>query len=157
MHYDRIEDRTATVKRLRDTIVVPLKTGNMPALHVSEERLDRVIEALEGGRELYDVVNYRNFGQVRELPLDTVVETMVTFDATGVHPAIANPLPKAAQAIVLPTALREELFMEAAVEWDARKLTSALCIDPLVQDFTRIRDVIKDMMDYNAKWLSKDV
>ena len=157
MHYDRIADRSNSVKRLRDQIVVPLETGNMPALRISDERMERVVEALEGGREFYDVVNYRNFGQVRELPMDTVVETMVTFDATGVHPAIANPLPKPAQAIVIPTALREELFMEAAMEWDAAKLTSALCIDPLVQDFTRVRAVVKDLMDYNAKWLPKDL
>ena len=157
MHYDRIADRTNSVKRLRDQIVVPLETGNMPALRISDERPDRVIEALMGGREFYDVVNYRNLGQVRELPMDTVVETMVTFDATGVHPAIANPLPMAAQAIVIPTALREEMFMEAAVEWDANKLTSALCIDPLVQDFTKIRDVVKDLMDYNAQFLPKDM
>lgn len=157
MHYDRLEDRSASVKRLRDDIVIPLETGSMPPLRISEERPDRVIEALEGGRSFYDVVNYRNLGQVRELPLDTVVETMVAFDATGVHPAIASPLPKAAQAIVTPTALREELFMEAAVEWDAAKLTSALCIDPLVQDFTHIRAVVKDLMDYNAQWLPKRI
>ena len=157
MHYDRIEDRQNTVKRLRDEIVIPLETGNMPAFRVSEERPDRVIEALEGGREFYDVMNYRNLGQVRELPLDTVVETFVTFDSTGVHPAIASPLPKAAQAVVIPTALREELFMEAAMEWDAGKLTAALCGDPLVQDFTKIRAVVKDMMDYNAQFLPKDM
>lgn len=157
MHYDRLEDRAASVKRLRDSIVAPLQSGKMPPLRVSEERPDRVIEALEGGRPFYDAMNYRNLGQVRELPPDTVVETMVTFDATGVHPAIANPLPKAAQAIVLPTALREELFMEAAMEWDAQKLTGALCADPLVQDFTRVRDVVRDIMDYNARWLPKDL
>lgn len=156
MHYDRIVDRTTSVKRLRDNIVVPLETGKMPPLRVSDERMERVIEALEGGRPFYDVVNYRNLGQVRELPMDTVVETFVTFDATGAHPAIANPLPKAVQPIVFATAMREELFMEAAVEWDAAKLTSALCQDPLVQDFTRIRDVVKDLMEYNAKWLTKD-
>jgi len=157
MHYDRIEDRQISVKRLRDDIVIPLETGKMPPFRVSEERPDRVIEALEGGREFYDVMNYRNLGQVRELPLDTVVETFVTFDSTGVHPAIASPLPKAAQAIVIPTALREELFMEAAMEWDAGKLTAALCADPLVQDFTKIRAVVKDLMDYNAQFLPKDM
>ncbi len=155
MHYDRITDRSTSVKRLRDEIVVPLETGNMPEFRVSQERMERVIEALEGGREFYDVVNFRNLGQVRELPADTVVETFVTFDATGAHPSIANPLPKAAQAIVIPTALREELFMEAAVEWNESKLLSALCIDPLVQDFTRIRGAVKDIMAYNAKWLKK--
>jgi alpha-galactosidase/6-phospho-beta-glucosidase family protein len=156
MHYDRIQDRQNSVARLRDNIVKPLETGVMPEFHVSEERPDRVIEALEGGREFYDVMNYRNLGQVRELALDTVVETMCTFDGTGVHPAIANPLPKAAQAIVIPTALREEMFMEAAMEWDANKLTAALCVDPLVNDFLRVRDVVKELMDYNAQFLPKD-
>lgn len=156
MHYDRIKDRSTSVVQHRDNIVKPLASGNMPPLRVSDERPDRVIEALMGGREFYDVVNYRNFGQVRELPQDIVVETFVTFDGTGIHPAIANPLPMAAQAIVTPTALREEMFMEAAVEWDSKKLTSALCIDPLVQDFTRIRDVVRDMMEYNAQFLPKE-
>ncbi|MGN0778294.1 MAG: hypothetical protein ACI4MJ_04035, partial [Aristaeellaceae bacterium] len=155
MHYDRIVDRQHTVERLRNAIVEPLTTGNMPALRISEENPDRVIEALEGGRHFYDVMNYRNLGQVRELPLDTVVETFVNIDATGVHPAIANPLPKAAQTVVLPTAAREELFMEAAMEWDVTKLTAALCMDPLVQDFTRVRDVARDILDYNAQFLPK--
>lgn len=155
MHYDRIKDRSETVVRLREQITEPLRTGNMPALRISDEKPDRVIEALEGGRPFYDVMNYRNLGQVRELPLDHVVETFVNVDATGVHPAIASPLPKPAQAIVTPTALREELFMEAAMEWDAQKLTSALCVDPLVNDFTRVRAVVKDLMDYNAQFLPK--
>ncbi len=120
MHYDRIADRTSTAKRLRDDIVVPRETGKMPPLRSSEEHPDRVIEALQGGREFYDALNCRNLGQVRELPMDTVVETMVTVDATGIHPAVANPLPKAAQAIVIPTALREEMFMEAAVNGTCR-------------------------------------
>nr|MCR4805602.1 hypothetical protein [Clostridia bacterium] len=153
MHYDRIEDRTTSVERLRDDIVKPLESGVMPPFRVSQERPDRVIEALEGGREFYDVMNYRNYGQVRELPMDTVVETFVTFDATGIHPAIANPLPKAALLVVQATATREEMFMEAAAEWDEAKLVAALCQDPLVQDFTRIRDVAHEIMSYNAQFV----
>ncbi|MBR5752251.1 MAG: hypothetical protein IKX84_07655, partial [Clostridia bacterium] len=153
MHYDRIADRVKTVNTLRDAIVKPLESGEMPPLRISEERPDRVIEALRGGRQFYDVMNYRNFGQTRELPMDTVVETFVTFDATGVHPAIANPLPGAARLVVQATALREEMFMEAAVEWDENKLTAALCQDPLVQDFTRIRDVSRDIMNYNRQFV----
>jgi len=101
------------------------------------------------------VANYRNMGQVRELPMDTVVETLLTFDGTGVHPAIAAPLPKAAESIVRSTALREEMFMEAAMEWDVNKLTAALAIDPLVQDFRKVKAVAKDIMDYNAQFLPK--
>lgn len=157
MHYDRIADRSASVERFRDKIMVPLTQQAMPPLREGTEILHRAIEALEGGRKMYDVVNYRNLGQVPELSKDTVVETFAAVDATGVHPAIANPMPKAVEAVVRPTALREELFMEAAVEWDAWKLTAALAIDPLVQDFTRVRDVVRDLMDYNARFLPKGV
>lgn len=155
MHYDRIKERTATVAHDRETVIQALKTNTFPKLHMGSEIIHRAVEAFEGGRTYYDTANYRNLGQVRELPLDTVVETQMTFDGTGVHPAIANPLPKAAASIVQATATREELFMEAAMEWNAQKLTSALAIDPLVQDFRKVRDVVKDIMDYNAKWLPK--
>lgn len=155
MHYDRIKDRQETVKRLKERIVSCLEKNEFPPLAMGEEIIHRAVEAFEGGRPYYDVANYRNLGQVRELPRDTVVETFLNLDATGVHPAIAGPLPKAAESIVTSTALREELFMEAAMEWDAQKLTSALAIDPLVQDFPRVREVVKDIMDYNAKWLPK--
>ena len=155
MHYDRIVDRQNSVTRLREQITEPLRTGNMPALRISDEKPDRVIEALEGGREFYDVMNYRNLGQVRELPMDVVVETFVTVDATGVHPAIANPLPKAAQNIVIPSSLREEMFMEAAMDWDAEKLTAAISVDPLVQDFRKTRQIAKEILDYNAQFLPK--
>ena len=155
MHYDRIEDRQNSVTRLREQITEPLRTGNMPALRISDEKPDRVIEALEGGRPFYDVMNYRNLGQVRELPMDVVVETFVNVDATGMHPAVANPLPAAAQSIVIPTSLREEMFMEAAMDWDAAKLTAALSIDPLVQDFTKTRQIAKEILDYNEQFLPK--
>ena len=51
--------------------------------------------------------------------------------------------------------MREELFMEAAVEWDEAKLVAALCQDPLVQDFTKVKDVAHQIMEYNKKWLPK--
>lgn len=155
MHYDRLVDRTETIKRINGEILKTLETKEFPERIRGDEIIHRVVEAFEGGRKYKDVCNYRNLGQVRELPKDFVVETFNTFDATGVHPVIASPLPKAAQQIVIPTALREELFIEAAMEWDAGKLTAALCSDPLVQDFTRVRDVVKDLMDYNAQFLPK--
>lgn len=156
MHYDRIAERQKTVESDKNRIRACLATGEVPE-HISyEEEVHRVVEALEGGRQVYDVFNYRNLGQCRELPLDTVVETFLTVDATGIHPAIAHPLPKSAAIIARDAAMREEMFMEAAMEWDAQKLTSALAIDPLVLDFTRVRDVVKDIMDYNAQFLPKD-
>ncbi len=155
MHYDRVADRPKSAARLKQRILDALAAPEPPTLRISDEKMGRAIEALEGGRPLYEVCNYRNFGQVRELPMDTVVETWVNMDATGVHPAIANPLPKAVIPVVTGTAMREEMFMEAAVEWDEKKLVAALCQDPLVQDFTKVKDVAHEIMEYNKKWLPK--
>ncbi|MBE7025092.1 MAG: hypothetical protein E7408_03440 [Ruminococcaceae bacterium] len=156
MHYDRIDERPKTVERLRAGIVDWVKKGEVPPLRVSEEKMGRAIEALAGGRPLYDVCNYRNLGQVRELPMDIVVETWVNMDGTGVHPAIAHPLPKQVVPIVMATAMREELFMEAAMEWNEDKLVAALCQDPLVQDFTKVKAVAHEVMEYNKQFLPKD-
>ncbi len=155
MHYDRMKDRPESKVRMMNNIVPWVQKGEVPPLRVGTEYVHSAIEALEGGRQLYTVMNYRNFGQVRELPNDIVVETMCHIDATGVHPAIANPLPKSALAVTYATAMREEMFMEAAMEWDEAKLTAALCNDPLVQDFTRVRKVAHEVLEYNAQFLPK--
>jgi len=155
MHYDRIVEETKAMTNVKNRIVTDLENGTFPKLHRSAEIIDLAVEALEGGRPFSDVMNYRNLGQVREVPMDTVVETFVNIDAIGVHPVIANPLPKAAATIVRDTAMREELFMEAAMEWDEQKLISALSIDPLVMDFRKVKDIVKDIMEYNVQFLPK--
>lgn len=155
MHYDRVEDRTKSIARMKNDLLKRVEDKNFE-LRYSDEQIHLAVEALEGGRQLYTVMNYKNLGQCREFPDKMVVETFCTIDATGVHPAIASPLPKPALQVSLSAGLREELFMEAAMEWDEAKLTAALCNDPLVQDFTRVRDVAHDIMEYNKKWLPKD-
>jgi len=155
MHYDRIEERKKIIDNATGRIMKWLDKNEVPSYYVGREVLHKAVEAFEGGRKFYDVINYRNKGQVPELPMDTVVETFANIDATGVHPSIASPMPKAVEAVVRSTALREEMFMEAAVEWDVNKLTSALAIDPLVQDFRQVRQIAREILDYNAQFLPK--
>ncbi len=109
-----------------------------------------------GGRPYYDVLNYKNVGQVANLPLGIVTETFCNVDAAGIHPVQAGPLPKIAESIVRPMALREDLYMEAAMEWDEKKLISALATDPIVNDFLRVKDVAHEIMEYNKQFLVKD-
>jgi alpha-galactosidase/6-phospho-beta-glucosidase family protein len=47
------------------------------------------------------------------------------------------------------------MFMEAAMDWDADKLTAAISVDPLVQDFRKTRQIAKEILDYNAQFLPK--
>lgn len=155
MHYDRLADRPASVTRMKKAIEDKLAAKDTQ-LRYSDEQIHLAVEALNGGRQLYTVMNYKNIGQCREFPKDMVVETFCTIDATGVHPSIASPLPNPALTVALATGYREEMFMEAAMEWNEDKLVAALVNDPLVMDFSRVRDVAHDIMEYNKKWLPKD-
>ncbi|MEA4889564.1 MAG: hypothetical protein VB070_08905 [Clostridiaceae bacterium] len=155
MHYDRIADRTKSANSARENLLAAIKAGPKPAVPTCSEILDRFIEAINGGRPLHDVLNYRNYGQVPNLPLDTVVETWCYVDSTGIHPEITRPMPKIVESIVRPMALREELYMEAAMEQDERKLVSALAMDPIVNDFLQIKQVAHEIMEYNSQFLIK--
>jgi len=157
MHYDRIAERKQSASGLKTKMKNFLAEGGGASLRYCNEIVDRVIEALEGGRPMHEVMNYRNRGQVAELPLDTVVETWVNVDALGFHPQIALPMPKIVQTIVQPQALREQLFMEAAMEHDEHKLAAALALDPSVNDFRRVRDVAREIFEYNDQFRPKDI
>ncbi|MBQ3791924.1 MAG: hypothetical protein II797_02345 [Clostridia bacterium] len=152
MHYDRIEERKRSVSGAKEKMKKWLAEGEGATPRYCEEIIDRVIEALEGGRKYHGVMNYKNVGQVREFPLDMVVETWVDVDAVGFHPNIALPLPKAPLSVSLSTGLREELFMEAAMEHDVKKLASALAIDPSVQDFRSVRKIAEEIFEYNDQF-----
>ncbi len=156
MHYDRIDDRVKAATRLRENIQNKIKAGEVADCNRHGEVIDEAIAALHGGKPFYDVLNYRNDGQVPNLPLGTVVETLVNIDATGIHPVMTPPMPKVVDAIVRPQALREELFMEAAMEHDVNKLASALAIDPIVNDFLRVKKVAQEIFDYNDQFNIKD-
>ncbi len=154
MHYDRIADRTKSLGKLREKVEEKVSRGEVGELPESVgEVLDSAIEALEGGRRFRDVLNYRNIGQVENLPRDTVVETLCEIDSTGVRPLIAGALPPVVETVVRPLAVREELYMAAAMEWDERKLAAALSMDPIVNDFTRVRKVAAEIMAFNRQFL----
>lgn len=153
MEYDRIKERTATVRGAGEKIHKIL-AGQEPLVKGrSGEILDRFIEAVNGGGSYTDVLNYPNEGQVGNLPLDSVVETKCTVDATGVHPIHAGNLPPIIESIVRPVCIREELYMEAAMEDDIGKLKGALATDPLVNDFRRIDALCAELMNYNRQFL----
>lgn len=153
MDYDRIMERSATVQRDRERIQKTL-VGQEPLVEGrSGEILDLFIQALSGGGECNDVLNYPNEGQIGNLPMDYVVETRCVVNATGVHPIHAGKLPPILDSIVRPVCIREELYMEAAMENDIRKLKSALSTDPLVNDFKCIDELCDELMNYNRKFL----
>lgn len=153
MTYDRIADRQNSVERAKHAADARLNGDTEINIAPVGEIADKVIAALEGFGAYTDIMNYQNVGQVENLPMGTVVETRVYVDSCGFHPVHAGSLPKQIALNVQPTALREELFMEAAMERDIGKLRAALVMDPLVFDFRNIDAICNELMEYNAQFI----
>lgn len=153
--YDRIAERTATVNNARSHIKGILQDNSKIKVGRSGEIIDRFISALHGGPSFTDVMNIPNQGQIPNLPRDSVVEGKVFIDSNGVHPVQSRELPPLLEAIVRPVIIREELYMEAAMENDVNKLRGALGTDPLVNDFRRIDDIAAELMSYNRQFAGK--
>jgi alpha-galactosidase len=122
---------------------------------VGERQSDDIsawIVALDGGRALEDNLNAPNIGQIPELPKGAIVETRGVLDGTGFRPLV-SPLPKQLIPVVLPTVVREELTVEAAVEGSFEKALAALASDPLVDGIETARPLLEEMLAANKDWL----
>jgi Alpha-galactosidases/6-phospho-beta-glucosidases, family 4 of glycosyl hydrolases len=98
------------------------------------------------------VMNVPNEGQISNLPMESIVETKCLADSIGVHPIHAGKLPPIVESIVRPILIRQEQYMEAAMEDSFEKLRAALSTDPLVNDFRRIDDLCRELMDFNNQF-----
>ncbi|HCS73476.1 MAG TPA: hypothetical protein DIW17_06345 [Clostridiales bacterium] len=154
-HYDRIAERTNMVRRAKSEIKAGLDIGQVKLMECGEI-LDQVIAALNGGPKITDVLNYKNIGQIQNMPSGFVVESICNVDALGVHPVVGSTLPPIIESIVRPMTLRQQLYMEAAMQWDEKKLIAALATDPIVNDFLRVKDVARDIMQYNKQFLTEE-
>jgi alpha-galactosidase len=155
-NFDRPTEKLEWAERYKDDVLNVVAGKKKPSLNRSAEIVDRFICARAGGGALLDVMNVPNVGQVPNLPRDSVVETKCLVDATGVHPVIAGPLPPVIESIVRPIIIRQELYMEAAMENSFEKLRAALSTDPLVCDFRYLDEMCRELLDYNSQFKNKD-
>lgn len=100
----------------------------------SGEEVAEIISALAGGPEHDGVMNLPNRGQVVNLPLHAVVETMGRVRRDAAEGLPSGELPPALLAMVYPHAVRQEMIVEAAMTGDRRLAVQALASDPLVPD-----------------------
>jgi galacturan 1,4-alpha-galacturonidase len=109
-----------------------LKEGKPIELWQSDEEAIRQMKALLGMGELRTNVNLPNVGQVQGLPKDAVVETNAYFTSNSVKPEFSGRLPAGVEALVLRTALNQEMIVEAAIKKDKKLAFQAFLNDPLM-------------------------
>ena len=113
-----------------------------------------VIEALEGHRSFLFGSNYRNLGQIPQLPADAVVETRVRFDGAGVHP-LASPLPELLVPYVLPIVLRQETIIDIVLGGTFDELVALVAGDPLCSRLPlgACRRMMQELTAANRPWI----
>src|SRR3712207_9441571 len=76
-------------------------------------------------------MNLPNTGQVPDLPLGAVLETMGLVDGAGARPFAVGPLPPGIDAIVRRHVANQEMIVDACLSCDRGLLLQALINDPL--------------------------
>ena len=109
----------------------------------SRETAANIIAAKEKGSEFIDVVNLPNVGQINNLPLSSVVETLGVVNNAGFTPLTVGDLPVQILNLILPHVYNQNLIVEAGLEGDLEKALFALYNDPLCSHM-RLPD-IKEM------------
>lgn len=88
------------------------------------------IKALLGLGDLVTNINYKNQGQLSNLPLDAVVETNALFFKNEVRPITAGSIPSALLPLISRHITNQELIIEAALTGKKDPAFQAVYLDP---------------------------
>lgn len=91
------------------------------------------IKALLGLGDLVTNVNIQNSGQIKNLPIGSIVETNSLFKKDSVSPVVAGELPDAILSLTLPHVIHQRMILEAAVTQNKELAFQAFVNDPLMQ------------------------
>jgi alpha-galactosidase/6-phospho-beta-glucosidase family protein len=117
------------------------------------ETVSKIMACLATDKTIVDVVNVPNQGQIPELPLDTVVETMAVIGQNDVRPIAVGRLPRPILSLLKRFVAINELVVEAGLEGDKSKVLQALLLDPLTQDFNDAEKMMNELLKANKKYL----
>lgn len=141
---DDFEEECAGNRRLARMMLAgdaPLPTSS------SGEIVFDIIEALEHDLGRHFFVNLPNWGQIANLPLDSVVETYAVADAKGLTPITFGELPPSvAPQVRLHTEI-QEMIVEAGLTGDKELARQAFLLDPLILDFGDGRRMFDEMCE----------
>ena len=102
------------------------------------------------------IANRPNVGQISNLPLGSIVETLVKKEKDGsITPIPAGELPRSIQPICYLHSCINEMVVEAAMNGDRKLLIEALSMDPssATMDYSKIPALCDDLLNANKKWL----
>jgi alpha-galactosidase len=122
-------------------------------LHV-EERIVPIIEGiLTDAGFIEEAVNIPNNGLIKDLPDWIVVEVPATVNKTGIHGVPLGQLPHGFTGLLMNQVAVHDLTAEAILKKSKALALQALLVDPMVNNYSGIEEMLNTMLAYQEKWL----
>lgn len=129
-------------------------SGETELPNQSHEAVSKLISALANyKRGVIDIVNLPNRGQIANLPMDAVVETMGMIGPTEATPLTVGNLPLPIQSICNTHVVNQELTVEAAMSGDRKLALQVLYNDPLIREFEFVPQMLNELLEANKAYL----
>ena len=118
------------------------------------ERIIPIIEGIltDAGYE-EAAVNIPNNGLIADLPDWIVVEVPSVVDKDGVHGVPMGHLPRGFAGLLMNQVAVHDLTAEAIIHKSKALALQALLVDPIVNRYQRVDELLDTMIDYQEKWL----
>jgi alpha-galactosidase len=103
--------------------------------------------------DVEEAVNIPNKGLIANLPDWIVVEVPAVIDKNGVHGTPQGMLPSGFAGLLLNQVAIHDLTAEAVLQKSRQIALQALLADPIVQQYSRVEEMLDTMISYQEKWL----
>jgi alpha-galactosidase len=118
---------------------------------------ERVIPIIEGiltdSGYVEEAVNIPNNGLIENLPNWIAVEVPATVDKNGVHGIPMGKLPSGFAGLLQNQVAVHDLTAEAVLRKSKALALQALLVDPIVNNYANIEEMLETMIAYQEKWL----
>jgi len=123
-------------------------------MKASREAVSKLVSALANHKfNTIDIVNLPNSGQIANLPMGAVVETLGIIGPHEATPLCVGNLPPAIQAMCNLHVQNQEMIVEAAMTGDRKLVLQALYNDPQVKEFDFIPQMLDELLEANKEYL----
>ena len=118
---------------------------------------ERVVPIIEGiltnSGYVEEAVNIPNRGLIADLPDWIVVEVPAKVDKDGLHGLPMGHLPKGYAGLLMNQVAVHDLTAEAILKKSKSAALQALLVDPNVNQFHGVEDMLNTILEYQADWL----
>ena len=118
---------------------------------------ERIVPIIEGILDDSDyeeaAVNIPNAGFIDNLPPWLAVEVPATVDKTGVHGVQLGELPKGFAGLLYNQIAVHDMTAEAVLTGSKAAVVQALLVDPIVDKYAAVKDLVDTMLELQADYL----